>query len=273
MTFIIRAAGISEDDLKSKIKRKFNIGSSGKKVLNSLYTALSILAFIGVWKAISVILNKEILVPSPETTLSSLIHLLGQQYFWTAAGHTLLRTFTGFAIALVSALVMGILAGFFKPLYYFFKPFNVIVKAMPTMSIILLALIWLNSEKAPLLVGFLIIFPILYGNVLEGIHNIDGQLIEMAAFYKVRKRRIITELYLPSISSYLFAASTAALGLNLKVMISAEVLSQPVFAIGRQLQMEKIYLNTANVFAWTTVVIVLVALFDYGLKKLRDIRR
>ena len=242
-----------------------------KTYKNLIYTVAAAAVFLAFWKLASVVVAKEILVPSPETTICSLAELVRQGYFWEAVSRTLQRTLAGFGLALAAALVTGTAAGFIKPLNIFFRPFNVIIKAMPTMSVILLAIIWLNSERAPLLVGFLVIFPILYGNVIEGINNIDEKLLEMAKMFRIRRRRVLTGLYLPSIGSYLFAASTTALGLNLKVMISAEVLSQPKFAIGTELQMEKAFLNTANVFAWTIAVIILVALFDFILKILRSL--
>ena len=37
--------------------------------------------------------------------------------------------------------------------------------SVPTMAIIILALIWLNNEIVPMFVGFIMIFPILYETV------------------------------------------------------------------------------------------------------------
>ena len=178
----------------STIKNNLRCGIQNKSAKYKLYTLISIIVLILLWKLISLYVDKEILVPSPEATLMSIFSLVRQKYFWRAVYHTLFRTITGFILALVSALVLGVAAGFIKPVYYLMKPFNTAIKATPTMSIILLALIWLNSEKAPILVSFLIIFPILYSNVVEGILNIDKNLLEMAELYKVKQRREITEL-------------------------------------------------------------------------------
>jgi NitT/TauT family transport system permease protein len=235
---------------------------------DKLYAILSIVFLIILWKGLSIFIGWEIILPTPEVTLKKLIEIMKSESFFIAVYNTVMRSLIGFFIALFLAAVIGTLAGIFKPMYYLFSPLMNIIKATPTIAIILLALIWLGSEGTPILVGFLIIFPILYSNIVEGIHNVDSDLIVMATMYKVKRWRIIKELYFPSILSYLMAGASTALGLNLKVVIAAEVLSQSAVSIGEGMQFEKIALNTAGVFSWTIVAIIISSLFDYSLKGL-----
>lgn len=236
---------------------------------NKLYTFLSIVFLLILWKGLSIFIGWEIILPSPEDTLRSLINIMKSNDFFGSVFNTVVRSLIGFGLALGLAIVLGILSGIFKPLYYIFNPLISIIKATPTIAIILLALIWLGSNRTPILVGFLIIFPILYTNILEGIHNVDDDLVEMAKMYRVRDLRIIKELYFPAILSYLMAGVSTALGLNLKVVIAAEVLSQSMTTMGEGMYMEKIVLNTAGVFSWTIVAIIIAAAFEYSLKSLQ----
>jgi NitT/TauT family transport system permease protein len=175
----------------------------------------------------------------------------------------------GFGLTFVAALVSAVLAGLWKPVRYLIGPLVVTAKAAPPISAILLALIWLGSEKAPVLVGFLVAFPIIYTNILAGVDSVDPRLVEMAAMYRIRTRRKVFELYLPSVTPYLLAATSTALGLNLRVVIMAEVLSQPPVSMGTSLQSARVFLNTAGVFAWTVVAVALAAIFDHGVAALR----
>jgi NitT/TauT family transport system permease protein len=231
---------------------------------------LSIIVLVLLWKVLSLWVDLEIILPSPEATGKKLWALVQQEYYWFAIYYTLKRTVLCFLFSLLLALLVGVLATSMRPFYYLFHPMSLVMKATPTMSIILLALIWLESERAPYLVGFLVVFPILYANVIQGIHNIDQDLINMAKVYNIKKIRIIGELYIPSMVSYLFAGMISTFGLNLKVMVAAEVLSQPKIAIGRYLQMEKVYLDTAGVLAWTLSIILLVALFEGILRSIQN---
>lgn len=230
---------------------------------NKIYTGISIVFLIVLWKFLSIYVGKEIILPSPEATIENLIFIMKTHGFIEAISNTLIRSLAGFSIALFCALIMGVAAGIFKPVYYLLDPLVTVIKATPAIGIILLALIWLKSEYAPILIGFLIIFPVMYSNVVEGIYNVDSDLIEMAHMYDVKKWRILKEVYIPSIVSYLMAAMSTALGLNLKIVIAAEVLSQSINSIGDSFYFEKINLNTPGVFAWIIVTITISWCFDF----------
>ncbi|SNS17069.1 NitT/TauT family transport system permease protein [Anaerovirgula multivorans] len=231
-----------------------------------LYTLLSIIILVICWKVLSIVVDKEILVPSPEGTLIEIIRIIQSPNFVLSVTNTLIRALSGFMIALAAGIFLGMLGGFFKPMYYLLRPLVLINKAVPTMAMILLALIWLESEKAPILVGFVVIFPVIYENVVEGIRNVDEKLVEMMKIYEIGKLDRLKDLYIPSIKSYLYGGMIAAMGLNLKIIIAAEVLSQPKISMGTSFQIEKANLNTAGVFAWSLITIVIAGVLEQTLK-------
>ncbi|WP_242661394.1 ABC transporter permease [Alkaliphilus metalliredigens] len=235
-----------------------------------LYTALSIITLLILWKVVSVIVDKEILIPSPEKTFIEIISIIRAPYFIVAVMNTLKRALIGFVIALGAGIGLGLMGGFFKPMYYLLRPIVLINKAVPTMAMILLALIWLESEKAPILVGFVVIFPIIYENVVQGIRNVDVKLVEMMDMYDINKLDKLKDLYMPSIKSYLHGAMSAAMGLNLKIIIAAEVLSQPRLSMGTSFQIEKANLNTAGVFAWSLIAICIAGILEQTLKVMKN---
>lgn len=231
-----------------------------------LYTLLSIIILVICWKVLAIVVDKEILVPSPEGTLIELIRMIQSPNFVLSVTNTLIRALSGFMLALAAGIFLGMLGGFFKPMYYLLRPLVLINKAVPTMAMILLALIWLESEKAPILVGFVVIFPVIYENVVEGIRNVDVKLVEMMKIYEIDRLGRLKDLYIPSIKSYLYGGMIAAMGLNLKIIIAAEVLSQPRISMGTSFQIEKANLNTAGVFAWLIITIVIAGILEQTLK-------
>lgn len=56
------------------------------------------------------------------------------------------------------------------------------VRAVPVLAIILLAVMWLESNKVPVFVAFLMAFPIFEQNIQQGIRQTDSKLIEVAQF-------------------------------------------------------------------------------------------
>ncbi|MBS3949156.1 MAG: ABC transporter permease, partial [Peptococcaceae bacterium] len=71
---------------------------------------------------------------------------------------------------------------------------------------------------------------------------------------------------LPSIAPYILAGASTAMGLGLKVVVAAEALSQPKLAIGTRMQVERMYLETAGLFAWTITALFLSWLLEYGIR-------
>jgi ABC-type nitrate/sulfonate/bicarbonate transport system ATPase subunit len=72
----------------------------------------------------------------------------------------------------------------------------------------------------------------------------------------------VRNLYLPAVAGYLGSGVRSASGIVWKVVVAAEVLSQPGFGIGSRLYESRIYLETAGVFAWTALLILVSVLTD-----------
>ncbi len=234
-------------------------------IKNSLLTAASILVLLLVWKLLAIYWHQELIMPSPETTLVKMWQVIQSDNFWPAVLSTLERGLLGFIISCILGAAVGFIAGFSPPIYWLLQPWMTVIRTIPVMSVIILAIIWFQTDIVPIFVTFLMIFPIIYSNVIAGIKNIDKQLLEMAHVYRVKPRRIITELYFPAILPYLLAGASNAMGITWKVIIAAEILSQPHFAIGTNLMAAKIDLETAQVFAWTVVAIGISFILEYVL--------
>lgn len=243
--------------IKSKEKKD-------RKILFLIGVGLLLLS----WSLISYLLKQPILVPTPPETGRELVRIVRDNRFLQVVGATLLRFSLGFLITMLLAAVFGIAAGLEPRFASAFAPLIALIKAVPTMAIILLAIIWLKSDVAPILVIFLISFPVLYWSWKSGMEETDSKLLEMARLYQVGKKKILFGIYLPSAKPYVLSGISSALGLGFKVGIGAEVLCQPQLGIGTAFQIEKSNLNTAGVFAWALICVVLVAGMDVLAKKI-----
>ncbi len=239
-------------------------------IKNSLLTTASILVLLLVWKLLALYWNQELIMPSPETTLVTMWQVIQSENFWPSVGLTLGRGLLGFVVSCLLGVVAGFAAGFSPAVFWLLQPWVTVVRTIPVMSVIILAIIWFRTDIVPVFVTFLMIFPIIYSNVLTGIKNVDANLLEMAHMYRVKAGRIITELYFPAVLPYLLAGASNAMGITWKVIIAAEILSQPRFAIGTSLMIAKIDLETARVFAWTAVAIGISFVLEYILDALEN---
>ena len=232
------------------------------QILNYTLPIVTVVLIVIVYAIISKVVNVELIAPSLGSVFKEFFAILGKAYFYKAVGGTLLRAFISYILSFVLALALAVLTKFYAPLRKAFSPIVALVRVLPTMSLILLALIWFNSFQSTVLVAFFVIFPMLYTGFCDAIESVDKDLIEMARVYSVDKRRLVTKLYIPQTLPSVFTSIKSSIGLNLKLVISAEVLAQTVDSMGVYMQLAKINLDTAVLLAWTIVAILLGGLIE-----------
>jgi NitT/TauT family transport system permease protein len=213
-------------------------------------------------------MGSSIILPTPEETVAEAFRLMGALNFWQSLGATLYRGITGFAVSFILGLAIGFPAGRYPLFTRFIQPYMTIIRSTPVLAIILIALVWFPTEAVPVFVAVLMAFPVVTQNVAAGIRAVNPGLVDMARAYKAGKRRMITGLYLPSLLPFLASGASSALGLAWRVVVAAEVLSQPFFGIGTGMQEAKLRLETPRVFAWTAAALLISWLTDLGFSRL-----
>lgn len=214
------------------------------------------------WQVASMALGQELLLPSPLAALRRLGELALTEPFWRAVGWSAARILGGFLLACLAGTALAALASRRRWVRELLAPLAAAVKATPVASFIILALVWMNSRQLPLFIAFLMVFPTIYLNMLEGIAQTDGKLLEMAQVFRVPLSRRLGGIYLPQVLPYFRSAASVALGLCWKAGVAAEVIGLPAGSIGERLYTAKVYFQTADLFAWTAVVVAVSAGFE-----------
>ena len=226
-------------------------------IYNILAPVTGCVVFIAVWAVVSAVIGKSIILPSPLETLRSFFGLLGEKNFYEAVGKTLGRTLLSFSIAFALACIfafLSVISEFFKKM---FSPITVIVRVLPTISVILLVLIWFRSATAPYVITFIVIFPMLYTTVSDAVEKVDPKLIEMCQAYRVPKGRRFLHLYLPSMTPSVLTGISISLSFSVKLTVAAEVLSSTRSSMGRYMSQASAYIDTPTLLAWTLAAILL----------------
>lgn len=226
------------------------------------YAVASIGVMLLLWKGASMRYGSDVLLPSPEKTFSTACQLLGQAAFLKVVGYTVLRGLSGFAMAVVLGIGLGIPAGLSPGFRACISPVLVVIRSVPVVAFILMALIWFSADTVPVFIGFLTMFPLVCTNVMEGIRNVDKNWVEMAHFYRVGRARIIREVYIPAIAPFLFSGASNAIGIGWRAIIVGEVLSQPVYGIGTVMHTAQTFLNMDVLIAWTLLAVLISFCFE-----------
>jgi NitT/TauT family transport system permease protein len=235
-------------------------------IIKASRKTLIFLFWILVWELCSLFINNDILLPSPVEVIQVLMQLFVKSYFWLSVLSSVGRVLLGLLLSIGIGIVVGIISGLNRYVEEILDPLIVTVKSTPIMSIIILALVWFKSSNVAIFTSILVCFPIIYTNVLQGIKSVDMQLIQMANIYMVKNKYIITDIYIPSIKNYIISGVLMCLGLGWKVSVTSEVLATPKYSIGLNLLNSKATLETAELFAWTVVVVLLSFAFELAFK-------
>ena len=228
---------------------------------------LVLLLWIGIWWIAAGIVHLPLLLPGPLETGEAWIRLAQTGDFWRSAGTTLLRVATGYGCAVLAGVLLAVLCHAVGAANAFLSPLRSVIRATPVSSFIILVLLWLSRQAVPAFISFLMVLPIVWTGLQEALDSLNAGLLEMTRMYRFSRWKRLRYFYYPSVRPALLAACVTGLGFAWKSGIAAEVIALPQFSIGGKLYDAKIYLESADLFAWTLTVIALSMALEAALKR------
>ena len=202
-------------------------------------------------------IGQAVILVTPWQVVTTLVLLLPQPSFWATIGGSLLRIVSGFLLAFSVGVLSAWLASVNRWVAALTGTIMRLIRSIPVVSFIILLLIWSSSTYLGLWVSFLMVVPVVYANTGEGFANRDLKLVEMSEVFGFSSGQRWWAITLPGLLPYLLAACRVGFGLAWKAGVSAEVIGLPKGSIGERLYQAKLYLSTADLFAWTTVIVAL----------------
>ena len=229
---------------------------------NSIRKLLSVALALLLWQAGAVLLDLPLLLVPPLEVLKRLLTLVQEADFWRTLLFSFSRIVLGFAIAFALGCLLGVLSGKWPLLETLLWPYVITIKTVPVASFIILSLFFLSARRLSTFISFLMVFPVIYSNVLEGIRSTDRELLEMGQVFRIPWGRRLGYIYLPHLKPFLFSACSVALGMSWKSGVAAEVIGVASGSIGEKLYESKIYFMTEDLLAWTVVIVLVSVLFE-----------
>ena len=227
-----------------------------------LIRVLAVLFWLLIWQIISCNLSNKLFLVSPITVIITLISLMQTRLFYISIANTFIRIISGFLMGCLTGTLLSILSYKYIIIKELLRPLISVIKATPVASIIILTLVWVRASNLSIFIGFLMVLPPIYTNMLKGMDNTDIKMLEMATVFKVSMYKKIRYIYIPSIKPYLIAAISVALGFCWKAGVAAEIIGLPSNTVGEALYKSKIYLDTPELFAWTLFIVIISMVFE-----------
>lgn len=238
----------------------------GKRFFQVFY----ILVFFVLWHLLSVVVSSSFF-PGPLPTLEALMNLIQSSHARENFIITFSRVYESLLISVVAGLIIGVSASFSKHAEYMVKTvIQPILQAVPDVSWSFIILVTLGlSHWSPIIIISIVLIPYVVINVFEGFKELDGELLELGESFTDNRLRMFRKIYLPLLYPYLFSSFRRIHAVAWNVVLVAEIIAASN-GIGRLLMVASSYYDIAAIMAWTAVLVVIVAFFEYGVFELID---
>lgn len=216
----------------------------------------SVVFWLAVWQITASVIGHAVLIATPLEVASQLVALIQTPDFWRSLTTSFSHIMLGFCSALVAGTLLAAAASRWSWVKTLLAPLMVCIKSVPVASFIILVLILVSARELSFIIAFIMVLPLIYINLLEGIQSVNAELLEMAQVFSAGALQKLRGIYLPALAPHIYAACSAALGMSWKAGVAAEVIGLPNHTIGEHLFESKIYLDTPSLFAWTLVIVL-----------------
>ena len=223
---------------------------------------ITCLFWLAVWQTAAQLVSSELLLPGPADALLALGGLAQTGKFYMDIGWTAARCIMAMALSFAAGIpaaavsyssraarsLLTLPVGFFK--------------AVPVMAIIIYVILLAQSEWVAVIVCFFMCFPIVYTNILEGLDAMPSEYLEVGKIFGLKGVEVVRYIYAPGLMPQIKAAISLTAGLSWKAVVASEVLSIPKYSLGYEMINAKYYLETADLFAYIFVIVVLSMAFE-----------
>ena len=227
------------------------------------YYVLGILFIFVLWFIGEIYFNNDYILPGVGQTFGSLFKLLQEGHTYYILGHTLIRLLLVVSFCFVLGILLAVFSNISIKFKLFLKPVVALLKTLPLMVIIILLLFMLEDNAYYYIVG-LVIFPIIYEGVLNGLETIDKNMLEEVKMLSNTNMLVIKDIYLPLTFPHILTSLLQSFGLGLKVLVMAEFISNASPSIGNEIIYYKNDLGEMSyVYAWSIILVLFVLIIDF----------
>jgi ABC-type nitrate/sulfonate/bicarbonate transport system permease component len=225
---------------------------------------LSVIVLIGGWElfARSGAVTPFVLPPLSDVLLRIWSDAVSGD-LWLSTAVTLYRALTGFAIAAVGGIVLGMAIYRIGPIRWFFDPIISVGFPMPKIAFLPVVILWLGvfDVSKITMVVFDAIFPVVTATII-GLQGVDRVLIWSARNMGAKEHELLWQVSLPAALPQIMTGLQVALPIALIVAIVTEMLMGG-YGLGGGMMTASRYADSRGVFAG----IVEIAIVGYILVK------
>ena len=194
--------------------------------LNRAWPSLLLLTVvIGVWWWV-VIATESIIFPTPLQVVTGTLELAEDGTLWEHIFASLARVATGFILAVVVAIPLGLWMGRVDGAYKTLNPVFQIMRPISPIAWIPLAILWFGvGDASPVFLIFIAaVFPMIV-QTASGVHTIERRYLHAAENFGVSRARLFRQVIVPAVLPEIVVGMRIGLGVAWLVVVAAEMIA------------------------------------------------
>lgn len=197
-------------------------------------------------------------VSSPSRVAQTLWHLAtgtaSTPSIWGPFAHSVVPALIGTALAITAGALAGLVCSNWSMLNRVARPYIVIANALPRITLIPIIIVLVGpTSTADIIIGFLVVFFLVFFNAYEGGSSVPQETIENVRILGASRTQELWRVRLPYVLVWTFASLPNAIGFGLTAIVTAELFTG-TNGLGELLLTA---VNTANADLTVAVTIVL----------------
>jgi NitT/TauT family transport system permease protein len=202
---------------------------------------------------------QPLILPSPVEVLKAFSPLHFEQGLVRSAFTSWLRVTSGFLLATIVAVPLGIYMATFSSVAAFFRPLALAGAYIPIVVFIPLSMMWFGTDEAQK-VGFLFIgcFVALLPLVIKDIADVPDAFLDVAVTKGASQWQLVRHVLFPVAKANIWDHLRGVYGVGWGWIIMAEVFVRPKYGLGALIEVSGRRSHTDAIFA-VIIVIVLIA--------------
>lgn len=224
----------------------------------------AVVFWVVIWQLASMAVDSEFILAGPLDAVRALVRLVPTPEFWGQVAFSFVRIAVGTLAAYALAIALAAVAHRWRAVRTLTAPALSAIKGTPVACVVVVLLIWFGSRNVSAIAVFLMALPGIYFPVLKGLDELDPAMGELFGLFRADWRTRLLAHVIPGVLPYLTSASATVLSMSWKAGVAAELIGVPTGSIGERIYQAKLLLETADLFAWTIVVVVVAWAFEHA---------
>jgi NitT/TauT family transport system permease protein len=175
---------------------------------------------------VTVVVTGSVIFPTPWQVVTGAIELARDGTLFEHISASLLRVGTGFGLAVVVALPLGLWMGWVRGAYGALNPVFQMLRPISPIAWIPIAILWFGvGDASPIFLIFISsVFPMVV-QTTAGVHTIEHRYLQAAENFGVARYTLFTRVVIPAVLPQIIVGMRIGLGVAWLVVVAAEMIA------------------------------------------------